>query len=146
MQQPLHGGNPRACRLYLVPYPRPVNWWGQKVGRALQVKSKYPRPAAPEDLGARVVSPGTTLPRTPAPHITKSRSTLPASSPSWGPAPTTPTPVAPCVVSPTLGTPGTGATNSRYEPEVTSARSLTLTIDDAIKGRRGGITGCPTDR
>jgi hypothetical protein len=38
-----------------------------------------------------------------------------------------------------LGTPHTGATTGYCEPEATSARSHTLTIDDAIKGRREGI-------
>jgi hypothetical protein len=38
-----------------------------------------------------------------------------------------------------LGTPHTGATTGYCEPEATSARSHTLTINDAIKGRREGI-------
>jgi hypothetical protein len=79
------------------------------------------------------------------PVITKSRSELPTSSPSWAPAPTTLTSLAPCVVPPMLGTLSTGATTDHYEPEVTSTRSPMLTIDDAIKGRREGIAVHTTD-
>jgi hypothetical protein len=56
--------------------------------------------------------------------ITKPYSKLLASSPSWGPTPTTLTPVAPCVAPPALGTPATDTIISCCEPEATSARSL----------------------
>jgi hypothetical protein len=40
-----------------------------------------------------------------------------------------------------LGTQGTGATTSRYEPVATMARSPILVVDNAIKGRHRVITG-----
>jgi hypothetical protein len=63
-----------------------------------------------------------------------------------GPALATPTLAAPCVAPPALDTLGTGATIGRCEPGVTSARSPTLTIDDAIKVRHGGIARCAVDQ
>jgi hypothetical protein len=65
----------------------------------------------------------------PAPRVTESCSNLPASSPSCGPAPTTPMPVAPYEAPLAIETPGTWA------------RSPALTINDAIMGRHVGITG-----
>jgi hypothetical protein len=44
------------------------------------------------------------------------------------------------------GTPSTGATIGRGKPEVTTPRSPTLAVDDAIKGRHGGITECIANR
>jgi hypothetical protein len=94
--------------------------------------------AAPEDPGAGATSPGTALPGRPASVlcITKSRSKLP----------TTSMPMAPCVAQPAPCTLGTHATTDRGKPKVTTARSHELAVDDAIKGRHGGIAGWAVDR
>jgi hypothetical protein len=63
-----------------------------------------------------------------------------------GPAPTTSMPTAPNEASLAPGTPGTSATTGRGEPGVTTARSPTLAVDDAIKARHGGIARHATDR
>jgi hypothetical protein len=101
------------------------------------------RPMTPEDPGAGAVSPGAALLGTPASVqcITKSRSKLSTSSPSSGLVPTTSTPVAPYEAPPAPST-----TPSRGKLMVTTASSLTLVVDYAIKGRHGGITGYNTDR
>jgi hypothetical protein len=114
---------------------------GRKLGEPGRYSPDTLGPAAFEDPQAGATSPGVALLRTPvwALHITKSSSKLPASSPSWGPIPSTSTPAAP-------GTPDTGATIGRGKPEVTTARSPTLVVDDAIKGRHRGVIGRTTNR
>jgi hypothetical protein len=58
---------------------------------------------------------------------------------------TTSMPVAPCEAPPVAGTPSTGTTTNRCEPEVTTARSPTLIVIGTIKGRHGGIFGRAAD-
>jgi hypothetical protein len=76
-------------------------------------------------------------------HIMKSRSKLPLSSPSRGPAPTTLTPIAPCDAPLALAILGTSATTGRGEPGVMTARSPALVVDDTIKGSTGMLSGAP---
>jgi hypothetical protein len=113
---------------------------GRKLGEPSRYSPDIPKPAAPEDLGAGAALSGTP---TSVPRITKSHSTLPTSSPSWGVVPTTSTSMAPWKAPPAPDTPSTSATAGRSKPEVTTTRSLALTVDDAIKGRHRVLSGAP---
>jgi hypothetical protein len=133
-------------RLCLVPHPPLVNGQERKAGRARQVQLRTLGPATPEDPGVGAASPGVEFLGTLAPRIIKFHSKLPASSPSWGLAPTTSTSMLPNKAPPAPSTLGIGATTSHGEPKVTTTRSPMLIVHDAIKGRHGSIVGRATDR
>jgi hypothetical protein len=116
----------------------------------------------PEGPGAGATLLGAALPGTPklAPHITKSHSEPPVSSPSWGPAPSTSTLAAPSDAPSAPHTSYTrasgvgsssaevsrGATTDRGQPRGTMARSPMLTANDATMGTYRNVTECAACR
>jgi hypothetical protein len=92
-----------------------VNGRDKKIGERDRYNTDTLRPVALEDSGAGNTSPRAALL-------------------------VTPMPVAPCETPPTPDTPSTGATTSRGEPGVTTARPPVLVVDDTIKGKHRSIT------
>jgi hypothetical protein len=106
VQQPLHSGDLRIHRLYLVPHTSPIDGRGGEPGELSKYTPDIPGPMTLEDPGAGASSPRVAFSGMPAPvpRTTKSCDKLPALPPSQGPASATSTPVAPCGAPPAPGT------------------------------------------
>jgi hypothetical protein len=106
VQQPLHSGDLRIHRLYLVPHTSPIDGRGRRARRTRQVQSRYPRTHDTRGPGGWSLITRVALSGMPAPvpRTTKSCDKLLALPPSQGPASATSTLVTPCGAPPAPGT------------------------------------------